>query len=220
VTVRAQAVPAEELDRMGFEVEMAKARVESLKAGAESARARLGMAEAGAAAARAELELFRAGPWGPDLARAQAALDEAQARVSRIEREIERRIVRAPLAATVLCCNLRQGEYLSAGMPIPEQAPIVLGNIGQWRVRVDVDEFDAPRFKPGLPASAFFKGQATPEIKLEFAGVEPYIVPKRALTNSQHEVVDTRILQVLFRILPPHPAIFSGQQMDVFIQTP
>jgi multidrug resistance efflux pump len=51
----------------------------------------------------------------------------------------------------VLQVNVRPGEY--AGVP-PGQALVVLGNLRRLHVRVDSDENDIPRFKPGAPAKA------------------------------------------------------------------
>jgi hypothetical protein len=43
-------------------------------------------------------------------------------------------------------------------------------------------------------------------------------VPKRSLTGSGTERVDTRVLQVIYRIAQTQTGLYVGQQMDVFIQ--
>jgi multidrug resistance efflux pump len=145
-------------------------------------------------------------------------VDEAKAAVQKVSTEIRFRTTCAPRDATVLRCNLHEGEFISTGTPLPEQAPIVLGDLSRWNVRVDIDEFDASRFHPGAPGTAFFKGQATPALKLEFVSVEPFVIPKRALTNSQQELVDARVLQVIYRVAEPNVALYIGQQLDVFVE--
>jgi hypothetical protein len=50
--------------------------------------------------------------------------------------------------------------------------------------------------------------------------IEPFVVPKQALTGENTERVDTRVLQVLYAIesrrAGKHP-VYVGQQLDVFI---
>jgi hypothetical protein len=43
-------------------------------------------------------------------------------------------------------------------------------------------------------------------------------VPKRALTNSQTELVDARVLQVIYRVVSEDVSLYVGQQLDVFIE--
>jgi hypothetical protein len=42
-------------------------------------------------------------------------------------------------------------------------------------------------------------------------------VPKKSLTGDSTELVDTRVLQVIYRIDDKNVPVFVGQQMDVFI---
>ena len=218
VLVQSHAVSEQDLDVARFAAEMARARSSAATAGVGAARASLAVAEAQATAAQAELDLVRAGPWGPDVTRAGAALAEARAAAERIQLDIERRTVRSPADATVLRCSIHEGEYVTAGAPPADQAALVLGDLTRLRVRVDIDEFDASRFRAGAPATAFLKGQPVPAIALEFVETEPFVAPKRSLTNSQRELVDTRVLQVIYRLTGPHPTLYAGQQLDVFIE--
>jgi hypothetical protein len=164
-----------------------------------------------------ELKLLHAGAWPPDVVRARAVADEGAKRVEGLAVEIERRMIRAPIGGVVLRCNLHEGEYAAAGAATPEKAAIVIGDLSRLRVRVDIDEFDAARFKPGAEATAFYKGRSQPAFRLEFVAVEPFVVPKRALTNSQQELVDARTLQVIYRMGSPDARPYVGQQLDVFV---
>jgi multidrug resistance efflux pump len=217
-TTSVGATTVEELDRSRRAAEMATARLAVARGGVGAAAARQRVSEARVAGARAELDLFRAGPWQPDVARAEAALGAARARLDRLRLDIERRTVRAPIDGTVLRCYLHEGEYAGAGASQADQAALVIGDLARLRVRVDVDEFDAARFRPAAAATAFFKGRAAPAIGLSFVATEPFVAPKRSLTNSQRELVDTRVLQVIYALADPHPAVYPGQQLDVFIE--
>ena len=47
---------------------------------------------------------------------------------------------------------------------------------------------------------------------------EPLVIPKKNLSGDATERVDTRVLQVVYRIDPATDvSLFVGQQMDVFI---
>jgi HlyD family secretion protein len=86
------------------------------------------------------------------------------------------------------------------------------------QVRADVDEVNAPLVKPGSPAVAYLKGATGQAIPLDFARIEPFIVPKKSLTGDNTERVDTRVLQIIYRFDPPSFPVYVGQQVDVFIQ--
>jgi HlyD family secretion protein len=94
----------------------------------------------------------------------------------------------------------------------------VLGNVTQLHVRVDIDEYDIPRFVPQAPARATLKGQPTKDFfPLRFVRIEPYVVPKKSLTGDNTERVDTRVLQVIYAVDTRGKRLFVGQQLDVFI---
>jgi HlyD family secretion protein len=150
------------------------------------------------------------------LAVAEARVDSARATIAQTEVLVERLTVRAPIGGTVLQVNTRAGEY---AMPGANSAPILLGAIEQVQVRADVDEQLAPRVKPGSKAVGYLKGDTQNPIPLEFVRIEPYITPKRNLTGSSAERVDTRVLQIIYKFpLGPAPRIYVGQQMDLFME--
>lgn len=165
--------------------------------------------------ARAELALLRAGAWSEDLAVAEAAVQGAQAQVDQIQTEIDRLVVRALVEGEILQVNVRPGEFV--GTP-PSQTLILLGNVRQLRVRVDVDEFDIPRFDPRGEAVAVLRGHPGKVFPLSFVRIEPYVIPKRSLTGENTERVDTRVLQVIYDVNPLGEALYVGQQLDVFIK--
>ena len=150
------------------------------------------------------------------LAVQQARVAAARAGVAQTETLIERLTIRAPIGGTVLQVNTRAGEY---AMPGATTSLLMLGSIEEVQVRVDVDEQIAPRVRPGSKAVGYLKGDTQNPIPLEFIRIEPYVVPKRNLTGSSSERVDTRVLQVIYKL----PAdlkrrIYVGQQMDLFIE--
>ena len=143
----------------------------------------------------------------------QAAAAEAQVRS--VETEIERSTVSAPLDGQVLQVKIHVGEYAPAA--VTATPLVVLGGLSPLNVRVDVDEHEAWRVKPGAAATAHLRGDARLRSPLHFVRFEPFVVPKKSLTGDSTERVDTRVLQVIYRIDGQDLQLFVGQQMDVFI---
>src|SRR5262249_31626883 len=107
------------------------------------------------------------------------------------------------------------GEYVGAP---PGQALVVLGNIRPLHVRADVAEHDIPRFRSQAAARAVLRGHSKDSYALRFVRVEPYVVPKKSLTGDATQRGDTRVLQVIFAVVPERNQLFVGQQVDVYIE--
>jgi multidrug resistance efflux pump len=180
-------------------------------------REALAAAQAKLDKSQADLDLLEAGSWQYDRDVAREAISKADADVAKIEVELDRLIVRSLVAGQVLQVNVRPGEFV--GTP-PNQPLVILGNIDTLHVRVDVDEFDIPRFRSELPAKAVPRGNLQVRYPLRFVRVEPFVVPKKSLTGDNTERVDTRVLQVIYEFDPAGlPPLFVGQQVEVFIDT-
>ncbi|OYW20754.1 MAG: hypothetical protein B7Z55_06825 [Planctomycetales bacterium 12-60-4] len=196
-------------------------RVESLLAKKVSTQQEQIQAEQAFLAARALLEQAQseharllAGAWKEDLDVARAQVKMAEEEVSQAEIEVQRLVVTAPVDATVLKVDVRPGEYV--GTP-PGQPLVVLGDTQVLHVRVDIDEQDLPRFRTGLPGQGFVRGDSQTALPMSFVRVEPYVEPKRSLTNAGTERVDTRVLQVIYALEPGERTVYVGQQIDVFL---
>jgi HlyD family secretion protein len=163
----------------------------------------------------ADFSLLKAGAWEPEKLVARSAVERERAQVQQAQTEVDRLTVRALVDGEVLQVNVRPGEFVGA---MPAQALMVLGATKQLNVRVDIDEYDIPRFVPDAPARAVLKGQSKDFFQLRFVRIEPYVIPKRSLTGDNTERVDTRVLQVIYAVDgPTNNKLFVGQQVDVFI---
>lgn len=165
--------------------------------------------------ARVQLAMTKAGAWEYDKQVARVAVEKMKAQARQIEIELQRLVVRALVPGEVLQVNVRPGEFVAAPA---NQALIVLGSVDKLHVRVDIDEYDIHRFRPGAPATAVLKGQPTTKFPLTFVRVEPYVIPKKSLTGENTERVDTRVLQVIYAIGPHPESLYVGQQLDVYIE--
>jgi multidrug resistance efflux pump len=165
---------------------------------------------------RADYDLLKAGAWEPDKLVAATAVEQAKAQVEQTKIDLDRLVVRALVDGDVLQRNVRPGEFVGAP---PGGALIVLGNIHTLHVRVDIDEHDVPRFRPGAAARGSLRGDPDHPFPLRFVRVEPYVIPKKSLTGDNTERVDTRVLQVIYAVdgTSEERPLYVGQQMDVFI---
>ncbi len=144
-----------------------------------------------------------------DVQVALTQIEVVSAQIRQYEMLIQRLTVLSPRDGVVLQNNLRVGQY---NFLTPASPSMIIGNIDQLQVRVDVDEQNAFRVFPGSQATAFLKGQPDMPISLQFSRIEPYVIPKKSLTGSQDERVDTRVLQVIYTFKPlEERAIYVGR---------
>ena len=189
-----RAIRAEDLERRRRGVQVAEAKLEE---------------------AQASLRLLQAGAWSKDIEVAKADVEQAAAQVDRVRADLDRLTVTAAISGRILQVKVRPGEYAAAG-PLA-QPLMLLGSVDELHVRADVDERDAPRVKPAAAVLASVRGDATRKFNLRYVRVEPFVVPKRNLTNDSAERVDTRVMQVIYALEKGAP-VLPGQQMDVLIE--
>ncbi|MCU0838541.1 MAG: efflux RND transporter periplasmic adaptor subunit [Rhodospirillales bacterium] len=180
-------------------------RAERLKPGVVVSEDRLIRLRFAEQAARAVLEAAR------------AEADAARARRAAAAVTLDQLTVRAPIDGRVLKVNVRPGAFVAAGANV--EPPLLLGDDHVLHVRVQVDENDIWRLRPGATAEAVVRGNREIRFPLAFVRVEPYVTPKRSLTGDTSERVDTRILEVIYSFDPAGLPVFIGQQVDAFIAT-
>lgn len=207
-----RAIAREEIDRRRFAVTQSEARV-------AAAYAAVDRASASVAQAVAELARYAesdTGQDGPELRAAATLID--QARRSRVLAQVQLDLltVRSPVDGRVLQVNIRPGEFAPAS--VPSEGLLVLGRSGPTHLRVEVDEVDIPRFSPTARAWASPRGAADVRVALQFVTVEPLVVPKRNLAGRTSELVDTRVLQVVYALEGAFGSPSIGQQFDVYIE--
>ena len=126
-----------------------------------------------------------------------------------------RPVVKASIDGAILKVNVRLGEYAQAG--VLSDPLVTMGSVDPLHVRVDIDETETWRIRPGHAALARLRGNPEISAPLTFVGFEPYVLAKRSLTGDTTERVDTRVLQAIYEFAPSAFPAFVGQQVDVFI---
>lgn len=155
-----------------------------------------------------------------DLARARVATEEAnlelaKAFISASRVDLDKHSVRSPLDATVLRLQVKPGQFAPAALLSEPLA--TLGRTDPLYARVDIDEADLGRLRPGSPATISPRGDSKNQVSAQFIRVDPLVIPKRSLTNSTSERVDTRVLQVIFSLPSDARGFYPGQQVDAFV---
>ncbi|MDX1971381.1 MAG: HlyD family efflux transporter periplasmic adaptor subunit [Candidatus Sumerlaeia bacterium] len=213
------ALAEEEVIRRRNLNNQANARVQSAKAQKQLAVAEAKSAEAEFEERRASLELLeeRNGGPGASLRAQQAEVDSRGSALEAATVEYQLLTVRAPIFGTVLQRNVRVGEFAQAGTA--SESLMVIGSLGTRMLRIQIDEADLPRFQEESAASASPRGRAANRYNLVFNRIEPLIRPKTELGSNATELVDTRVLEVVyaFQLNAELPPPYFGQQFDVFI---
>lgn len=148
---------------------------------------------------------------------AKQRLESARAAVELIKTDIERSTTRAPVDGEVLQANIRVGQYANTN-PSDGTPLILFGDTQIYHLRVDIDEEDSWRAVKGAKATAFLRGNSRIAIPLEFVYLEPYIVPKKSLSGSNSERVDTRVLQVVYQFPRDQYPVYVGELLDVYVE--
>ncbi len=174
------------------------------------------IAMAGLAEAQASLDRMLAGAWEADLQIARANLEVARAQAAAIAHRLDRLQVRAPIAGVILKRYIEPGEYVAPG-----HTALQLGDLSTLHVRAQVDERDTQLLEPEAEAIAVFAGRSKLAFDLRMLSIEPLAMPKSALSGLNTELVDTRVVEVLFAVLPDEHTdrLYPGQLVDVFIHT-
>jgi multidrug efflux pump subunit AcrA (membrane-fusion protein) len=198
-----------------------RALLETLRAAVQVAEAQLGNASNELAMAESipdkralSVEVVDQRRYAAQIAEAQLA--QARANFNATATDLERLTVRAPVDGQVLQLKVHLGEFAPTG--VLQQPLILMGGVQPLNVRVDVDENDAWRVRADAPAIGFLRGNKEVKTPLKFVRFEPYVIPKVSLTGDPTERVDTRVLQVIYSLQAGGLPIYTGNQMDIYIQ--
>jgi multidrug efflux pump subunit AcrA (membrane-fusion protein) len=188
--LRPDAISDEDFDKLIAEAEEA---VYTFRAAQESARS----AAASLSAAKA------------DAAIASANVAEAQAALSRT-------VMRSPIDGAVLKVAARAGEPVRPSDREP--ASVTVGDITSLMLKVEIDEAVAGDFAQTAEATAFLRAAQSGPIGLSFESADAMLRPKANFRDAASEYVDSRVLEVRYRIAKGADAsLYVGQLLDVYI---
>jgi multidrug resistance efflux pump len=208
-----------DLDRasaIGVSNALSQEEIDTRRLNSETSKAKSREAQARVREAQASLNMFDGKPVAASLEVQRAAVAQAQANLVRAQTNLQLRTIRAPRSGTILSVKIRQGEFIPAS--ILANPLITMGQIDPLHIRVDIDESEIPRFRSEAVATATLRGSAGNGVRLQYVRTEPLVVPKRNLTGTVSERVDTRVMQVIYSVSPQSLRAIVGQQVDVYIE--
>lgn len=148
---------------------------------------------------------------------AQTRLKEAEHKLQLSKIALDKLTILAPVEGLICKVNVRVGEYVSE--TFQPQGCVIMGNDKPLHIRAQIDEHDAWRLSPQASAVAFLPGCDNVSIPLTFVRLEPYAGPKQQLSGDSKDIIDTRVVEVVYAATQPLPcALYIGQQVDVFIE--
>jgi len=133
--------------------------------------------------------------------------------------------IKAPADGVVLSVQATAGSYVSPQGVYDSYTQgsdplIVMGaRPARLEVRSYVDEILIPRLKSAKQMSAemFIRGTNI-HVPLTFERVQPFVSPKIELSDQRQELVDVRVLPIIFRFArPANVAVYPGQLVDVYV---
>jgi HlyD family secretion protein len=147
--------------------------------------------------------------------RPEGELNVAQAEWRVAQAALEKTQIRAPADGIVLRVDAKKGEL---GVPSPQPALLVIGDISALRVRAEVNEQDLGRIRAGqsvLVRAAAFRGR---EFDGKVSSVARIVAPSRINSGDPRKFNDIDVLEVLVDLPDPGPLVV-GEQVDVYFKS-
>lgn len=131
---------------------------------------------------------------------------------------LDKTTITSPVDGIVLKVRIRPGEFISS-MEQDANAPMLIGTHKPLHIKVKVDENDMWRFSKDMNAKAYLRSNQAISTPLKFVRIEPYASTKEQLRGIGVELIDTRIINIIYEIEENLDKFYIGQQLDVYIET-
>ncbi len=169
--------------------------------------------------------LTKAGAWIYDIQNQEKtyiALSKAYASAAAL---LAKYTIKAPADGIVRSIQAAVGSYVSPTGAYDSYTQgmdplIVMSAPDQnMQVRAYIDEILIDRLAdPGKLAGQMFIRGTDKHVDLTFVRVQPYVSPKIELSDERQELVDVRVLPVIFRFASPKSLhVYPGQLVDVYV---
>lgn len=155
-------------------------------------------------------EALKRGSLPQEIEVARSELGLAEARVARAKVESEYRVIRAPMAGTVVEVFRHVGDSVWVMQPSPI---LRMADAGSLRVKLEVDEANVPRLQSGARGTFTIQGVPGEAGQLVIKTVIPMFGPKRLFNPDTSARVDTRTLSVLCEARDSKVPLYHGQRI-------
>ncbi len=174
-----------------------------------------------------QYQLTKAGAWIYDVQnqeRTYTALEKSYLSAAAL---LAKYTLRAPSDGVVLAVQATTGSYVSTQGAYDSYTQgfdplLVMGKPeSHLEVRAYIDEILIHELPSGskMQAQMFIRG-TNDRVPLTFVRVQPFISPKIELSDEREELVDVRVLPVIFRFDNPQALhLYPGQLVDVYVKS-
>jgi len=172
--------------------------------------------------------LTKAGAWIYDIENQERTYTSLERSYLSAAALLAKYTLRAPSDGIVLTVAATKGSYVSTQGAYDSYTQgfdplIVMGKPeGSLEVRAYIDEIlvhELPQDRSQIRARMFIRGTSE-QVPLTFVRVQPFISPKIELSDEREELVDVRVLPVIFRFRnPPALHLYPGQLVDVYVES-
>ncbi len=182
-------------------------------------------AEASLKVAQKQLDLTKAGAWSYDIQNQERTYKALEKQYLASSALLAKYTLRAPADGVVLAIHTIAGSYVSPQGAYDSYTqgmdPVLVVGSPQkdLQVRCYVDEILVPRLPPlsKLKAEMSIRGSDV-KVPLDFVRVDPYVTPKIELSDQRQEIVDVRVLPIIFKFPKPKDVnLYPGELVDVYI---
>ncbi len=169
--------------------------------------------------------LTKAGAWIYDIQNQEKtylALSKAYASAAAL---LAKYTIKAPADGVVRSIQAAVGSYVSSTGAYDSYTqgmdPLIVMSAPDenLQVRAYIDEILIDRLAdPGKLAGQMFIRGTDKHVPLTFVRVQPFVSPKIELSDERQELVDVRVLPVIFRFASPKSLhVYPGQLVDVYV---
>jgi HlyD family secretion protein len=145
------------------------------------------------------------------LAAATARRDAAKATIDRLDAEIAKYRIVAPIDGVIIERHAEPGETVNAAAPL-----LTIVDLRRLRVEAEVDEFDIESVAAGAAATITVEGYPPRHIRAEVEEIADVVVPRHLHPEDPGRSVDTRVLRVKVAFREPC-TLKLGQRVEIAI---
>ncbi len=171
------------------------------------------------ALAEKNLQKLKSGASQYAVAEAEAKIQSVANQIKAVERQIDDMSVKAPFDGIVLQVSQHEGEFVrlhNYNLSSESTAPVTFGR-ADIQIEADVPEYSISQLKKMKRGFAWRKGTRGIFVRLKEPRIIPYVVPKKVMTGTVSEVVDVRIIKIVFDV-DAKLHLYPGEQVNVFIE--
>jgi RND family efflux transporter MFP subunit len=146
-------------------------------------------------------------------AAAVAHRDAARAAVERLEAELVKYRITAPIDGVVVCRQVDPGETVTPAAPL-----LTVVDLSRLRVEAEIDEYDITRVAPGARVIITAEGYSGRHWQGEVEEVADVVAVRHTRPEDPGKSADARVLRVQVGFREPNP-LKLGQRVEVDIAT-